>query len=116
VPVSFIAKEDAGHEEVPQQVTICIFRIYQEALTNITRYAGAGKVTTVLNVKENRVEFHVEDNGKGFDTSVVQANKSFGILGMKERVLSLRGNFELVTAPEKGTKIDISIPIETSKN
>ncbi|MES2849057.1 MAG: PAS domain S-box protein, partial [Bacteroidota bacterium] len=117
VPVDFIAKEEAtGHKQVPEQVTMCIFRIYQEALTNITRYAAAEKVTTVLNLKDNKVEFHVEDNGKGFDISKVQAKKSFGILGMKERVLSLKGQFELVTEPEKGTKIDISIPIDFNKN
>lgn len=116
VPVNFIAKEAMVHKQVPEQVTMCIFRIYQEALTNITRYAAAEKVTTILNVKDNKVEFRVEDNGRGFDTSTVQAKKSFGILGMKERVLSLRGNFELVTAPAKGTTIDISIPIDISKN
>jgi PAS domain S-box-containing protein len=115
VPVNFIAKEAMGHKQVPEQVTMCIFRIYQEALTNITRYAAAEKVTTILNVKDNKVEFRVEDNGRGFDTSTIQAKKSFGILGMKERVLSLRGNFELVTAPAKGTTIDISIPIDTNK-
>lgn len=116
VPVEFTAREEKGHKQVPEQVTICIFRIYQEALTNITRYAGARKVTTILHVKDNKVEFHVEDDGKGFDTTTAQAKKSFGILGMKERVLSLHGDFELVTAPQKGTKIDISIPIGISNN
>lgn len=116
VPVEFTAKETSGHKLVPEDVTICIFRIYQEALTNITRYAAAKKVTTVLNIRDNRVELHVEDNGKGFDTSIVKAKTSFGILGMKERVLSLRGNFQLDTAPERGTKIDISIPIYFNNN
>lgn len=50
------------------------------------------------------------DNGKGFNDHAVQNNQSFGILGMKERVLSLNGKFELITAPGKGTKITITLP------
>jgi signal transduction histidine kinase len=54
----------------------------------------------------------IEDDGIGFDTSVVQNKKTFGILGMRERVSSLNGRFEINSTPGKGTKISISLPRE----
>jgi len=58
----------------------------------------------------------VEDNGKGFETASNQGKKSFGILGMKERVLAQGGNFELVSVAGKGTKMQIQLPYTKTKN
>jgi signal transduction histidine kinase len=102
--------------KVPALVTICIFRVYQEALTNITRYAKAKTVSTALNIDNDNIVVSIEDDGTGFDITAVKNKKSFGILGMKERVHSLNGKFELVSSPGKGTKINISLPYDTSKN
>jgi PAS domain S-box-containing protein len=96
---------------LPEPITTCIFRVYQEALTNIIRYAGAAKVLASLLIDDNVINVSIEDDGKGFDPASVQVNKSFGILGMKERVLSLGGNFELLSSPGEGTKIFISLPL-----
>jgi signal transduction histidine kinase len=70
-------------------------------------------VITTLNIKDDIIFFSVEDNGKGFDPAALPIKQSFGILGMKERVLSLNGKFELVSFPAKGTKISISLPYKT---
>ena len=90
----------------------CIFRVYQEAFTNITRYADATKVAASLTIANNIIKVTVADDGKGFDTIAVQSKKSFGILGMRERVFSLNGKFALASSPQKGTKITISIPFD----
>ena len=108
IPVAFAASEK--DTKLPEQIATCIFRVYQESLTNIMRYAEAGKVVTSLNIDDGSVFLTVEDDGKGFDTSMVTDKKTFGILGMKERVLSLNGEFHLVSTPGKGTKINISLP------
>jgi PAS domain S-box-containing protein len=109
IPVDFISTE--SELKLPEPVATCIFRLYQEALTNITRYAGATKVSVSLGIINAHLNFTVEDNGQGFDTSLLQSTKSFGILGMKERVISVKGDFRLISVPGKGTKIAVDIPL-----
>ncbi len=109
IPVEFKAGET--QIKVMEDIATCVFRVYQEALTNITRYARAGKVLTSLNIENNNVILSVEDDGAGFDTESVKNRKSFGILGMKERVHSLDGSLELFSTPGKGTKLKISLPL-----
>jgi PAS domain S-box-containing protein len=96
--------------QLNQEIANCIFRVYQEALTNIMRYANATIVSTSLGINNNTIFMHIEDNGKGFDTSIAKNTKSFGILGMKERVLAKGGIFELSSEQSKGTKISIYLP------
>lgn len=97
-----------------EQLVICIFRVYQEALTNISKYAHASKVEASINNRGDSITVIIEDNGKGFDVAAVQNKKSFGLLGMKERVLSLAGKFELISSPGNGTTIRISLPYNTN--
>lgn len=111
VPVQFLSGVISNR--LPEPITTCIFRVYQEALTNIARYAKAQKVLTSLNSTEDSIQLIVEDDGQGFDTAATGEKRSFGLLGMKERVFSLNGTFELVSAKGKGTKIVVSIPYNT---
>ena len=87
----------------------CVFRVYQEALTNITRYAHASAVATSLHKMDERLIFSVEDNGKGFDVAAALKEKTFGLLGMRERVISIGGKFEIASTPVSGTKIVASL-------
>ena len=96
-------------------IATCIFRVYQEALTNITRYAQANKVSTSVSIVGETIMVIIEDDGKGFIIESVENKKTFGILGMKERVLLLGGKCELVSSPGKGTKIIIKLPYPISK-
>ncbi len=110
IPLEFkIQETQFDHTE---EIATCIFRVYQEALTNITRYAQAGKVIVSLNIVDDSLVLNIEDDGKGFDVADLVQKKSFGILGMKERVISVNGLFDLVTAPGKGTKINICVPLK----
>lgn len=111
IPVEFTTAET--EVKLSEPIAICIFRVYQESLTNITRYAGANKVLTSLSINDDNIIVTIEDDGKGFDITSVKNKKSFGILGMKERIRSLDGKFELVSSPGKGTKIIITIPRKT---
>ena len=95
------------------EISNCIFRVYQESLTNIMRYAQADKVVTSINITKDTVDVTIKDNGKGFDTTAIQTKKSFGILGMKERVLSQNGKFELQSKMGRGTKIMVTVPYRT---
>jgi signal transduction histidine kinase len=107
IPVIFSCAEQEIKAPIP--VATCIYRVYQEAFTNITRHARAKKVCTSLNILEQSIVVTINDDGKGFNPDSFQ-KKSFGILGMKERVLSLKGEFELIASPGKGTTIKIKLP------
>lgn len=113
IPLSFNCTET--ELKVDDAIATCIFRVFQEALTNITRYANAQQVIASLNRTGTNILFTIEDDGQGFDTAVLKNNKSFGILGMKERVASLKGKFELLSSLGKGTKISISLPNRIKK-
>ena len=108
IPVKFALPENGITATAP--IANCIFRLYQEAFTNITRYASASEISVTLSTHNQIITAVVEDNGVGFDPAFVQNKKSFGILGMKERVLSLGGEFELISSPGAGTKITLSLP------
>ncbi len=101
--------------KMPEKVAICVFRVYQEAFTNITKYSHAGKVATSLYIADNTLKVTIEDDGQGFDVANLKTTKSFGILGMKERIHSVGGNFELISSKGKGTKIAVSIPLDIYK-
>ena len=96
--------------KLQEDIATNIFRIFQESLTNIMRYARAKEVIISLNVIDNTIKMNIEDNGVGFDMDTLLNKKTFGILGMRERVRSLDGQFEIDSAPGKGTKISISLP------
>ncbi len=108
IPVNFTSTEK--DIKVSEQIAICIFRVYQEAFTNITRYSHAKNISNSIAIIEENIILIIEDDGIGFDTASVQNKKTFGILGMKERVLSLGGKFDLVSSPGNGTKITVSLP------
>ncbi len=114
ISVKFITSEVSL--VLSEEIANCLFRLYQESLTNIARHAQATKVITSVKINKENIILIVEDDGKGFDVNALQNKKSFGILGMKERVLSLNGKIELVSAKGKGTKIEISLPLKEPIN
>lgn len=96
---------------------IALFRIVQEALTNVSKHAQAGSVSVNLEQVQNRINLRIKDDGRGFSLQqVMNGNKgeSFGLLGMRERVELLEGEFKITTGPQEGTDIFIKIPIKDS--
>jgi signal transduction histidine kinase len=92
-----------------------IFRICQEALTNIARHAAASQVKVALKLKPTCIEFSVEDNGKGITAEQLADAKSFGLMGMRERVRFWNGEISFIGAPHKGTTVWVCIPIKSLK-
>jgi signal transduction histidine kinase len=82
---------------LPQPIATTIYRIVQEALTNISKYAQASEVIIEIQIFTSQLKLQVVDNGCGF---IVDNNMTgFGLQGMRERVLSLHGNFEIISTP-----------------
>lgn len=88
-----------------------IFRVVQESLTNVIRHAQASQVDITLRHTARDLALCIRDNGQGFDAAAVRQRGGFGLLSMRERVLSLGGQMHLDTTPGQGTAIRISIPL-----
>jgi PAS domain S-box-containing protein len=87
-----------------------VFRILQEALTNVARHAHATKVVVDLSSEAGNLILTVRDNGKGITEQAIHAHNSIGFLGMRERALSFGGKAEVTRAPEGGTLVSVKIP------
>ena len=96
---------------LPPRVEAALYRICQEALTNVARHAGAQRVTVRLVATPERVQLVVEDDGRGFDASEVPEDRH-GLLGMRERAEMLGGALEVRSGPGAGTRIEATIPLE----
>ena len=101
-----------GKQRLPSQVEILLFRVVQEAVTNIMRHSQATVAQVNLEVSNSKATVIIEDNGKGFDTkrAFSQAD-AWGLRGMQERVGLLGGTLFIDSAPGKGTIIHVEIPI-----
>jgi signal transduction histidine kinase len=88
-----------------------LFRIVQESLTNVMRHADATKVEINLNEKNGLLLLEVVDNGKGISDAAITNPKSFGLIGIKERVHSLGGQVHIVGTPDEGTRLTVKMPI-----
>ena len=96
---------------LPLATSTALFRIYQEALTNVVRHANATQVTASLQVDGNSLVLIVKDDGLGMDLSKKNNNKTLGLVGIKERTFILDGQCEIDSAIGKGTSIKITIPL-----
>jgi PAS domain S-box-containing protein len=94
---------------VSMDVKSNLFRIFQESLTNIIRHANATIVEASLSQKNDTLVFTIADNGDGFETNVT--SRTFGLLGMKERVIMINGIFNIESEAGKGTKIIVKVPL-----
>jgi PAS domain S-box-containing protein len=99
-------------ELAKQEFSIAVFRIFQEALTNIARHAKASLVQINLAVENNSFYLHIEDNGKGITEAELHDPKSIGILGMKERALPFGGEVTVSPKDSKGTKVSARFPLK----
>jgi PAS domain S-box-containing protein len=91
--------------------TLTLFRIVQESLTNIARYAQATHVVITIKSSREDISIEVRDDGKGFDTGAIPAKQSFGLMGMKERALAVCGKVEVTSSPGAGTVVLVDIPL-----
>ncbi len=99
-------------EEIPldPERSTAVFRILQEALTNVARHANATKVVIELRSEAGILILAVRDNGKGIDEKMIFAHHSMGLLGMRERALSFGGKTEVSRLPGRGTLVSMRIP------
>jgi PAS domain S-box-containing protein len=96
---------------IPQDVSLCIFRIIQESLRNIAKYAQASEAHVSLVGKDGSIHLSIKDTGIGFDPKKVKKKTGLGLASMEERVRLIQGDFSLTSRPGKGTVIRIRVPL-----
>lgn len=103
-------------ERLPESVETTLYRVVQEALTNIGKHSGAQTVSVILERRPEDVQLIVEDNGRGFDASAHagDTNAHYGLLGMQERIRLLDGTMAVESAPGAGTSLYVRVPVATA--
>ena len=95
---------------MPSATQLTVYRMVQEALTNIGKYAKANKVLVSVHAHPNHVAVQVHDDGAGFDPASVQVS-SHGLAGMRHRVEAAGGRLSVHSSPGKGTLLSAVLPL-----
>ncbi|MDP4265136.1 MAG: PAS domain S-box protein [Bacteroidota bacterium] len=98
-------------DKFPKHLNVGLFRILQESLSNVARHSGAKETHVTIKWQDKQLILLIEDDGKGFDASVIDDNSTLGIMGMKERAIMIGGTYHVVSVPGKGTRIEVKIPL-----
>ncbi len=107
-----------GLERLPSRIEVALFRIAQEAITNVQRHANASHASVVVLRQPHDITLLVEDDGRGFDSSMIheKGDKCLGLIGMRERVALLGGSVVIESVPGEGTTIRARIPLDGEQN
>ncbi len=97
-----------------REKSTAIFRIFQEALTNIARHADADKISVILREEEEQLTLEITDNGQGIRKSQIENPRSLGILGMQERALVLGGTVQIRGVAGSGTHVKVAMPLQST--
>jgi PAS domain S-box-containing protein len=96
---------------LPKDVSLCLFRVAQEALHNAVKYSGVNQFAIELSGVEGSVQLVVSDAGVGFDVEEAKKNRGLGLVSMQERIHLVHGSFSVESKPWQGTKIIAAVPL-----
>ena len=97
--------------DIPNDLCISIFRVFQEALTNVARHSQATKLFVNFKYVGGGLQLWVHDNGRGIDQGTVNTTESFGLVGIRERINALDGEMTITGVPGEGTTLQIKLPL-----
>ena len=100
-------RSNVEEADITPERSAAVFRVVQEALTNVMRHAKAKSVQIDLQKKNGLLKISVSDDGRGMKNGVITDIKSLGILGMKERILRIGGDFKIHSTLGSGTRVEI---------
>ena len=110
--VRFVHRNIQG--EIPKDVSLCLFRIIEEALQNVAKHSGAEDAKVELSGHDNRIDLCVSDNGAGFTLESVKGEAGIGLISMRERVGLVGGHLSVESEPSRGTRIHVRIPLSST--
>ena len=112
IPVQMLVT--GANRPLSPRVEIGLYRMAQEALTNVGRHAEANKAWLEVTMSPEKVKLVVADNGRGFDPEQIPQNR-YGLVGMNERVKLLHGRLHVESSPGQGTRLEVTIPLRGPK-
>jgi PAS domain S-box-containing protein len=98
---------------VPPDISLCLFRVLQEALYNAVKHSGVRHFEVELWGQPGEIHLTVSDSGSGFDPESARSDGGLGLIGMQERVRLLKGTFSIESQPRRGTKIHARVPLSS---
>lgn len=107
------AQIDCREMEFDADLSTAIFRIVQEALTNVARHSKATEVNIYLKEKAPFLELNIQDNGRGITEREIYSPSSLGLMGMRERIRPFGGELKIEGIPQRGTVLRITLPFES---
>ncbi len=114
ITVQFRAPRNTQFSKLPDEVAVNLFRVAQETLGNISKHAGASRVSIALEGDENHLGLTIHDNGNGFEKpatlNMLPVQNHFGLIGMRERIELIGGSWSLETNPGEGTRVNVEWP------
>jgi PAS domain S-box-containing protein len=102
--------------EVPKDVSLCLFRVTQEALNNVVKHSRAKRAQVELCKTQNEIHLQIVDAGAGFDVEVKGTDAGIGLVGMRERLRLVGGKLSVQSAPGRGTEILAEVPLSVPAN
>lgn len=109
-------RQDGPASVLPRDVTLCLFRVAQESLRNITKHSGASKAKVEVTRASNEIRLRVSDLGCGFDVRSPQTQTGLGLISMRERLHLVGGTISIRSSPISGTQIDVVVPQPGHRN
>jgi signal transduction histidine kinase len=97
-------------KHLPKDLSLCLFRVAQEALHNAVKYSGATQFAVALFATEDEVQLVVRDGGAGFDVEEAKKNRGLGLVSMQERINLVHGRFAVDSKPGNGTRVFAAVP------
>jgi PAS domain S-box-containing protein len=97
-------------KHLPKDISLCLFRITQEALHNAVKYSGTTQFFVALYAIEEEIQLVVRDRGAGFDVETAKRNRGLGLVSMQERIHLVQGRFAIDSKPGEGTRIFAAVP------
>jgi len=112
IPAQF---ESAGATSLPEDVSLCLYRVAQESLRNVAKHARDANVRVFLAGSRDGITLRVEDTGDGFDLNEVKGKGGLGLISMEERVRLVSGRFNIKSQSGEGTKVEVFVPLQSNE-
>ena len=99
---------------LPEEISLCLFRVLQEALHNAVKHSGARHFEVQMRGASGEIQLMIRDRGRGFDSDeALTNNRGLGLISMRERIILVGGTFLITSKPQWGTEINIRVPLST---
>jgi PAS domain S-box-containing protein len=102
--------------DLPQEISLCLYRITQESLQNVVKHSGAASTHVDVRSEGGEIHLSVSDNGNGFDTSATRTRETLGLISIDERVRAVKGHAKIVSAVGAGTSVEVHIPVNNNSD